>query len=541
MKIILMFFCLSLFVTQEINSQVIEEWVARYTGPGNRSDVAKGLAVDDSGNVYVTGYSSNGSDLDYATIKYNSDGDTLWLRRYNGQGYAIAVDNIGNVYVTGRSVDSLVVHYIYVTIKYNNMGDTLWVRSYNGPGEYDVAEAIALDNSGNVYITGRSEGDNTTIKYNSIGDTLWVRRYDRSLGGNGNAIAVDDSGNVYVTGGSDGDYTTIKYNSIGDTLWVRRYNGPANKHDDAYALAVDDSGNVYVTGGSGGIGTNYWDYLTIKYNSTGDTLWVRRYNGPGNDTDWAEALSVDPFGNVYITGKSDGNGTGIDYATIKYSSTGDTLWVRRYNNGPGITYDGAIDLAIDDFGNVYVTGISEESGSWYDYAILKYDNNGNLIWEMRYDGPGNGYDLASAIAVDNFGNVYVTGGSTGSDSFDDYATIKYSQTVGIEESNDKFIMKNEKLLQNQPNPFSTSTTIRYTIPVFRGQGSGVSERIPVHLAVYDITGRLIEILVDERQPPGEYQVYWDSRIPESGVRSGIYFYRLKTHELTSTKKMILLK
>jgi hypothetical protein len=105
--------------------------------------------------------------------------------------------------------------------------------------------------------------------------------------------------------------------------WVRRYNGPGDSTDVANALAVDNSGNVYVTGGSRGSGT-YYDYATIKYNSAGKVLWVRRYNGPGNSLDVAAALAVDNSGNVYVTGVSYGSGTSRDYATIKYNPDGGT-------------------------------------------------------------------------------------------------------------------------------------------------------------------------------------------------------------------------
>ncbi|MDP1677920.1 MAG: SBBP repeat-containing protein, partial [Bacteroidota bacterium] len=163
-------------------------------------------------------------------------------------------------------------------------------------------------------------------------DTAWVRHYGSGLKLAGpsvaTATAVDAFGNVYVTGNSYGsgtgyDYATIKYNSNGDTLWVRRYNGPGNSDDYAHSLAVDAFGNVYVTGRSDGSGTDY-DYATIKYNSNGDMLWVRRYNGPGNGSDWVRSLAVEGSGNVYVTGQSPGA-----CSTIKYNSNGDTLWVRR--------------------------------------------------------------------------------------------------------------------------------------------------------------------------------------------------------------------
>ena len=100
--------------------------------------------------------------------------------------------------------------------------------------------------------------------------------------------------------------------------WVRRYNGPGNGSDQAHGLAVDGQGNVYVTGESDGAGSSR-DYATIKYSPSGEELWAARYNGPGNGIDVAEGLFVDSQGNVYVTGYSMGNGSDYDYFTIKYS------------------------------------------------------------------------------------------------------------------------------------------------------------------------------------------------------------------------------
>ena len=203
--------------------------------------------------------------------------------------------------------------------------DTDWVKRYNGPGnDWDQASAIAVDDSGNVYVTGWSYGSGTdydyaTIKYYPNGDTAWVRRHN----GPGNywdearAIAVDGSGNVYVTGQSESDYATLKYDPAGNQLWVQRYNGPESDYDEVSAIAVDGSGNVYVTGYSWGSGTSL-DYATIKYDPSGNQLWEKRYNGPGNYDDNARAIAVDGSGNVYVTGQSYGGGTSTDYATIKY-------------------------------------------------------------------------------------------------------------------------------------------------------------------------------------------------------------------------------
>jgi len=429
-----------------ILAQVDTAWVRRYSGSANGDDLARALAVDKTGNVYVTGESwGSGTQKDFATIKYAPNGDTLWVRRYNGPGNgydaasALVVDTVGNVYVTGyvgsgSSAD-------YATIKYAPNGDTLWLRRYSGPGNnIDVARALALDKAGNVYVTGGSistvspDYDYATIKYAPNGGTLWVRRYN----GPGNsyddasALALDTAGNLYVTGSSYGgsgtnfDYATIKYAPNGDTLWVRRYNGPGNGSDGARALALDKAGNVYVTGTSISTVSPDYDYATIKYAPNGDTLWVRRYNGPVNDLDDASALAVDDSGNVYVTGYSYGSGTSQDYVTIKYAPNGDTLWVRRYN-GTGNFQDRPSALALDTAGNVYVSGYGRGSGSFDDYATIKYAPNGDTLWVRRYNGTENSDDYASALALDTAGNLYVTGYSYGSGFNYDYATIKYIQ------------------------------------------------------------------------------------------------------------------
>jgi|GEM_PF-737450 len=417
-------------------------WVRRYNGPGNSNDWVSAIAVDAFGNVYVTGWSvGSGTGYDYATIKYKPNGDTAWVRRYNGSGNgddyanAMAVDDSGNVYVTGRDYDD-VTNDDYATIKYKPNGDTAWVRTYHGGYLYDEAFAIALDGSGNVYVTGGSVGSGTgfdyaTIKYKPNGDTAWVRRYDAPLHLNdyASAIAVDGSGNVYVTGrtGQDSsyfnfDYTTIKYSTSGTELWVRTYNGPGDSLDWPTGIALDTSGNAYVTGYSLGIGTSS-DYATIKYKPNGDTAWVRRYDGPVNGSDYANAIAVDNSGNIYVTGSSLGFGTYTDYATIKYYPNGDTAWVRRYN-GPGNSYDGANAIAVDGSGNIYVTGSDVDVGTAEEYATIKYKPNGDTVWVRRYAGPGSNTDEAKAIAVGKHGNVYVTGMTYGTDF--DYVTIKYS-------------------------------------------------------------------------------------------------------------------
>lgn len=364
--------------------------------------------------------------------------DTAWVRTYVGGYYGngftgIALDASGNIYVTGYTSGFDLWYHDYILSKYKPDGTELWVEKYNGPGNADdVSTGIAMDHSGNVYVTGWSAGSQTsssydiaTIKYDEKGNDLWVVRYNGPAGYRDIAsdLAVDSYGNIYVTGYCDfklvpllptaSDYVTIKYDSSGNELWVRRYNGPGNGNDFASNIAIDSSGNVYVTGVSPGNETAD-DYATIKYDSAGTQIWVRRYNGPGNDDDEAHALAVDNSGNVYVTGESYSSTGDQDYATIKYHPDGDTAWVRRYK-GPEDD-DMAYALVIDTWDNVYITGESYSGDvTVKDYVTIKYDADGNELWTKRYDRQGHS-EGASSIAVDVSGNVYVTGNS---------GTIKY--------------------------------------------------------------------------------------------------------------------
>jgi uncharacterized delta-60 repeat protein len=426
-------------------------WTSRYNGTGDSLDAAYAIAVDNSGNVFVTGRSmATNFGYDYATIKYNSAGAQQWAPRYDGpvssydEACGIAVDSLGNVYVTGWSYGAGTYHD-YATVKYNSAGSQQWAARYNGSDNGDDdAKGLVIDDSGNVYVGGTSSASSTgndfvTVKYDSLGNERWVRRYDGPGNGNDEArgIAIGGAGNIYVAGlsyggSTDVDYATVKYDTAGVQQWVRRYNGPANSADEAYAIAADAAGNVYVTGVSYGAGT-YYDYATVKYDAAGVQQWVARYDGPTSGPDYAYAVTVDAAGDVYVTGRSyDNGGYDYDYATVKYNASGAEQWARRYN-GPGDSYDEAYSVAVDNSGYVFVTGRSVGLTGGEDYATVKYNPAGGQMWVGRYNGPGNDNDVANAVAVDNAGNIYVTGESYGSTTATDYATLKYSYTVTVQE------------------------------------------------------------------------------------------------------------
>jgi uncharacterized delta-60 repeat protein len=436
-------------------AQVTGVWVARYNGPANSIDEARSLAVDDDGNVYVTGDSYGiGTASDYATIKYNSAGSQQWVARFNGSGNSfdharkLVIDISGNVYVTGAGTGSG-TGLDYTTIKYNSSGVMLWVAHYNGPGNGDdEAQSLKVDASGNVYITGRSEGigtgsDYATIKYNAAGVQQWVSRYNGP--GNGfdvaQSLVINEDGNIFITGrsgtGTSADYATIKYNSAGAQQWVARYDGGGNDIDVANDIVADKSGNVYVTGRitTGSIINDEEKILlidigTIKYNGNGDQLWVATYDGGGDDR--AVAVGLDSLENVYVTGSISNSPPGLeepdlDYGTVKYTSAGVQQWVAQYGPPPGEDFNEftALAHAVDPSGNVYVTG---QSGDM-NYATVKFNSNGELEWAIIYNNnQGLSNEAAFSIAVDKESNVYVTGRSDGDGTSLDYATIKYTQS-----------------------------------------------------------------------------------------------------------------
>jgi len=381
---------------------------------------------------YVSGNSRPLTDVGgFAVVKYDANGNEQWVTRYDGvfgspvSAHAMASDAEANVYVAAWLYHPSPSNN-YLTVKYDKFGNEQWAIDYDGPDSgADEAYGIDVGADGSVYVTGDSDvynsgwsQDYATVKYDANGNEVWAARYDGIGGGDdfARAIAVDAKGNVYVTGSSTDlqgryDYATVKYDTNGNEQWVARYDGCA------YAVVVDANGNAYVTGTSTG------DYVTIKYDANRNELWAARYDGT-HHSDSPTCMVIDAYSNVYVTGRSVGLDLTYDYATVKYDTSGNEQWVARYNRGDD---DYASAVAIDDQGNIYVTGRSMDLDNNLDYATLKYDSNGNEQWVARYDGlMGDSEDKATGIAVGADGSVFVTGGSEGFDTGFDYVTINYS-------------------------------------------------------------------------------------------------------------------
>ena len=438
-----------MFVIEYASASGATLWQQSYNGPFEKYDAANAAVIDSAGNVIVTGTSAG----TVYTIKYDEHGAIVWTHRYHGSGHdggsswgqdagkAVAVDRHGNVAVTGSSVGLEGNSDIY-TAKYAAAdGALLWERRYNGPsGSFDEGSVVAIDASGNVFVTGQSYGslggeaepDFYTAKYAAAdGALLWERRhdvigyYDYPTG-----MKLDPDGNVVVTGGTTTahggqDAYTVKYaGSNGALLWEHLYNGPETNLDTANALAIDAAGNVIITAASGNGEPPYDDDLyTAKYAAAdGRLLWEVRYSGPGNLHDEGVAVAVDAQGNALITGYSHGQDGQQQIYTAKYrSSDGALLWQKSYSgaaSGEHVAYG----IAVDAVGNAVVSGHSF-NGVNPDYYTAKYAaTDGALLWEARYNGPQIGLDFPGArgLALGPNGMIAVTGVSDR-----DYATVLY--------------------------------------------------------------------------------------------------------------------
>ena len=351
-------------------------WVRELGTTG--SDGAFGVAANTAGTTYVAGEASGrlpgapdtyAGSIDAFVAKYSSTATRLWVRELGStsedHGRGAALDGSGNVYITGYtsgrlpgSPDAPAGLEDAFVAKYSPTGTRLWVRQL-GSSSSDFAFGVAAEKAGDVYITGYTLGtlpgspephagleDTFIAKYSSTGTLLWVHQLGTSALDKGKGVGVDAAGNAYIAGNTDGqlpgstdapaggrDVFMAKYSPTGARLWVHELGSTV--FDGADGITVNGTGNAYLAGGTWGnlpgspdAARGNGDAFVVKYSSAGTKLWVRQLGT--STTDWAFGVAVDGPGNTYIAGYSYGRlpgspdpAKGVDDAYVaKYSPTG---------------------------------------------------------------------------------------------------------------------------------------------------------------------------------------------------------------------------
>ncbi|MCU7843866.1 MAG: hypothetical protein KZQ93_08515 [Candidatus Thiodiazotropha sp. (ex Monitilora ramsayi)] len=427
-----------------------EAWVTRYNGPGDKKDNPVSLALDHTGNAYVSGFSDSGNgNYDFATIKYDNQGNEVWIAYYDGKAQGpdwvsnSVVDQENNVVVSGSSLGEG-TGLDFLTIKYDTKGLPLWVNRYDGPSHGDDrVTAMVTDMQGNVYVTGQTatktnHHQSVIIKYGASGDFIWeINELDQCTRYTYNDLALDQDGNLYATGKrlnqkNNYDYLTVKYDSFGQILWRTTRDWSAT--DDARWITLDSENSVYIAGSSlnksnGSVNNQHEDVALVKYDQQGNELWSISYNGGPRLNDVISALQVDLQGNVLLTGTTYGSTQNTsdesdsDIFIVKYNKEGRLLWSTNYS-GPGNTHDIASSMSIDTSGAIYILGTELDSKTRTSWLItFKIDRHGHGQWVSRHEGISASRN--SHLSIDHQSNdIWIIGTDS---SANNYLTIKYNQ------------------------------------------------------------------------------------------------------------------
>jgi hypothetical protein len=292
---------------------------------------------------------------------------------------------------------------------------------------------LVTDSLLNTFIAGTVQNTNSGVdvllrKLDAHGDLIWQTTYTNSGAYRDQAtdIALDDSGNVYLCGasyinGNHFDFLVLKFDSSGALLWDYTFNGSTSLADGATAMAIEN-GSVFVTGPAT-FTTSYIDYLTLKISAAGTLQWQSTYNYV-NFADVPFDIVVED-GNVFISGGSQNSFTDWDYATIQLlESNGNAIDTAR-TGGTGIGFEYSTEAIMGNDGYYYITGTFYNNGS-KDFKTIKFDASLNVVWAATFDFDGED-DEALSLTVDTTGNVFVAGVSSDS-SNKQFTIVKYNSS-----------------------------------------------------------------------------------------------------------------
>lgn len=357
-------------------------------------DIVTAMCVDDAGSVYVTGQTmTNNGFEDIYTAKLVKFNNIQWTAYFDGvdqnEDYpsVIKTDANGNVYVAGFT--NYANRSEYLLMKYGpyggtNLGEPLWKAIHGGSDSLaDHINDMVIDPSGNIYVTGYTQDTGqklniTTIKYNSSGTRLWIASFDdiNSESQTAYSIQLDSSNNVYIAGRTDLDPTNESFDYKGVILKYTKDGYHQWTYIDSTvnylrSLKIDQENNI-IAGGDNTM-TSSADLTVVKLSPQGNRLWRDTINGVADYGDYFKALDVDCSNNIYIVGKTTGDGNlGNGFLTAKIDAVGTVLW-RKYFYGPDSGEEIPVGINVTSFGDIYVGGssyVSTENN--YQFAVVKY-------------------------------------------------------------------------------------------------------------------------------------------------------------------------
>lgn len=417
------------------------DWLQTHDGPQTQADYGRACATDALGNVYVAGRSYNPSvgipppppEADFETVAYSPSGAVLWVQRLDGYGSEdfaldVAVAPSGDVYVAGYSWNGTGIDA--ALIKYSVSGAHQWTRFFAGPGGgSDFARAIAFDAAGNAIVGGSGSGaasqsDLMALSYSPAGALNWWTLVDGGALGtdSGYALAILSTGEIALAGqaatAAGSDAVVTLFSAGGGELWTEALDGGAALADAFYALGGAGSQRIVAAGMTTTSANGEDAFVAELDRATGAVLWSRTYDGPAHGNDRARAGGIARDGTAWFASSSPGTGTGVDVATLRFDASGTALPALRWNGSANLD-DFPVDLALGSAGQAWVAGYTTLVASPLDtdVTVLQYDSAGSLSWQASYTTPGAFDDrpfdaeLAPNERIALAG--YTTGGGTG--------------------------------------------------------------------------------------------------------------------------------
>jgi hypothetical protein len=416
------------------------QWFSTYNDPTNGNDLAKFVATDPSGNVYVTGASDDASSRKaVVTEKYTPAGILLWTRSYKYYSSGgddipggIAVDSNGNCYVAataGTSPSSAYVEFL----KYDTDGTLVWHISWNLGHQLAKPVGYGVDAGGNPYwlANGQPDGGTPTFYlYKQIKDNMgyayWGKTYNfGNIGDTATALKVAPDGTTYVAAVAP-DVNKVnralimKHDTSGNLLWKYFYK-PAGGEANVNAVDFDSSGNVYFAGNQ--VVNGQEDVFTGKLDKSGAQKWLKVYDDPNHLTQDANAISVGPGGNVFVAGFTSTLDSFFNMLVLRYDTNGGGPIVSSYDNGVQRD-DVAVSILADAGNRVYVLGhgYSDAQSTHQDMVRLIYSGTNLSLLNNTSVGAGAFDNVGAQIISDGNGHVQWAGSNKAGGNGWDYYT-----------------------------------------------------------------------------------------------------------------------